>query len=105
MVVPRPEEEILAELRAEQARDRVRAQEQAGWRRGGLSASGLSVPLEPFWPGAAHVVQLRPIAMHETAENSPNERQDMHSPLPRHVPGVLTGLDLGLLKGGCEAVI
>ena len=38
MVVPRPEEEILAELRAEQARDRVRAQEQAGWRRGGLSA-------------------------------------------------------------------
>ena len=38
MVVSRPEEEILAELRAEQARDRVRAQDQAGWRRGGLSA-------------------------------------------------------------------
>ena len=38
MVVPRPEEEILAELRAEQARDRVRAQDQAGWRRDGLSA-------------------------------------------------------------------
>lgn len=38
MVVPRSEEEILAELRAEQARDRVRAQEQAAWRRGGLSA-------------------------------------------------------------------
>jgi hypothetical protein len=38
MVVPRPKEEILAELRAEQARDRVRAQDQAGWRRGGQSA-------------------------------------------------------------------
>lgn len=35
MVAPRPKEEILAELRAEQARDRVRAQDQAGWRRGG----------------------------------------------------------------------
>jgi len=39
MVVPRSKEEILAELRAEQARDRVRAQDQAGWRRGGLSAA------------------------------------------------------------------
>lgn len=40
MVAPRLEEEILAELRAEQARDRVRAQDQAAWRRGG----GPSVP-------------------------------------------------------------
>jgi hypothetical protein len=40
MAVPRPKEEILAELRAEQARDRVRAGDQAGWRRGG----GLSAP-------------------------------------------------------------
>jgi hypothetical protein len=36
--VPRSEEEILAELRAEQERDRVRAQDQAAWRRGGRSS-------------------------------------------------------------------
>jgi hypothetical protein len=46
MVVPRPEEEILAELRAEQARDRVRAQEQAAWRRGGGPSAPKTPPTE-----------------------------------------------------------
>src|SRR6516164_2851474 len=45
-----------------------------------LSVRGAAVPLHPFRPGAAHVVQLRPIAVHETEPDAPNESQDVHSP-------------------------
>jgi hypothetical protein len=75
-------------------------------RRGGLSPARPAVPLDPFRPGPAHVVQLRPIAMHEAADDSPDECQDIHPRTPQpQSPGALTGPDFGRLEGGCEAAI
>jgi hypothetical protein len=64
------------------------------------------MPLEPFRAWPAHVVQLRPIAMYEAADDSPNERQDMHPRTPLDTsPAALTGGDFGRMEGGCEAAI
>src|SRR5271166_3073419 len=45
-----------------------------------------AVPFEPLRPRSAHVVELRPITVHQAADDCSNESQDMHPRLPRHVP-------------------
>ena len=49
---------------------------------GRRSLPNRAVPLDPFWTGAAHIVQLRPITRDQTTHESPNERQDVHPPTP-----------------------
>src|SRR5712692_6438563 len=71
---------------------------------GGLSARRPAVPRDPFRPGPAHIVQLRPIAIHKAIQDSPNEGQDIHFPTPPTRP-LVTGADFGRLKGGSEAAI
>jgi hypothetical protein len=55
---------------------------------------------EPFWARSAHVMQFRPVAMDQAAENSPNDGEDMHTPnSPKLVPNVVTDPCFGRLEG------
>jgi hypothetical protein len=48
-----------------------------------------TVPFDPFRSRSAHVVELRPVTVHQAADDCSNESQDMHPRLPRHVPSAL----------------
>jgi hypothetical protein len=58
-------------------------------RRGRLSA----MPLKPLRTGAAHVVQLRSITVHENAHDFSADSQEEHPRTPPHKPQVLTRSD------------
>jgi len=77
--------------------------------RSALTASRRRVPVtfQPFRSRAAHIMQLRPIAARESADDSLHEYHDSHPPnSPFQLPvGPLTARRFGRLLGSCGARI
>jgi hypothetical protein len=51
------------------------------------------VPLKPLRTGAAHVVQLRPVAVHENEHDFSVDSQEIHPRTPRADPLQAAGTD------------